>query len=83
MKTVCRLVLVRTEATASVRQGLVVQRQGAGMEKRSSPGQSAHHAALGLCSDPGRVCGRTVRMKEGWGEGVACASKGGLGLRHL
>lgn len=83
MKTVCRLVLVRTKATASVRQDLMVQRQGAGVEKGSSPGQSAHHAALGLGSDPGRVCGRMVRMKEVWGGGVACASKGGLGLRRL
>lgn len=53
------------------------------MEKGSSPGQSAHHAALGLGSDPGRVCARMVRMKEVWGEGMACVSTGGLGLRRL
>ena len=33
MKTVCRLVLVRTRATASVRQDLMVQRQGAGWRR--------------------------------------------------
>lgn len=64
MKTVCKLVLVRTMATASVHQDLVVQRQGAGTEKGSSPGHSAHHAALGLGLDPWRVCGRMVRIKE-------------------
>lgn len=53
------------------------------MEKGSSPGQSARHAALGLGSDPGRVCARMVRMKEVWGEGMACVSTGGLGLRRL
>lgn len=64
MKTVRKLVLVRTMATASVHQDLMVQRQGARMEKGSSPGQSAHHAALGLGLDPWRVFGKMVRIKE-------------------
>lgn len=64
MKTVRKLVLVRTMATASVHQDLMVQRQGARMEKGSSPGQSAHHTALGLGLDPWRVCGKMVRIKE-------------------